>query len=168
MLKQLQKSEVPQPKASGKGLVWRVLPWLMAAGVLYWTYFRKVPDAKPEPDRNATATEKDQAAKAVPAKQDRAIVAGAFDALAELLEEDGKDKQPAIKTREQVSEQLMAETARSLTIVGIEIVDKETFALLASSFFDSDAEFPTKAGPLSEGERVKGVAQIKAFANAFK
>lgn len=149
-------------------MVWTILPWLIAGAVTYFIYTsNQRPDVE-KPDNSAKPTERADAAIAVPSKADRALVSEALVAVALLLEADGADGKPAIKLREQVSEQILAETARSLVLSGVVIADKQAFATLASSYFDSDDEFPTKAGPLSTEDRAKGVKQIKALANAFR
>lgn len=161
---------VAAPKEKSRGLLAPMLPYILLVAWAGWYFFIREQGVPAIPDVNPAVSVEQRAAAAiaVPDANDREVVSVAFETLSELLAEDATVGKPGITRREQVAEMIPAEAIRSLLLIGIKVSDKDAIATVVASYFDTEAEFPQKAGPLSAAERTLGVKAYRSLSAAFK
>jgi hypothetical protein len=136
---------------------------------LWWFGFLYRPgsDSKDMQVEVASSEQLQLAKQAIPEKQDRIALGVAMETIAELLQQDAIKEPAAISTREQVSEKLLAETLRAFVLAGGKLQAQKAAEFFASHF-DSEEEFPQKAGPLEPAQRAMAVKQLRRIAAACK
>lgn len=121
------------------------------------------PEATVETDEDA----KSAAAKAIPSKADRKVFSKSLLLLAELIEKDGKQKEPSIKTTDQVSEEIVGFVVRSFLLSGGK-AEFESLKTILVEAFDEEKEFPQKAIDLDEESRARAVTQLTLLSSTFE
>lgn len=141
---------------------------LLAIGLWCFGFlYRPGSDRKESQVEVVSSEQLDLAKQAIPEKQDRIALGVAIETIAELLEQDATKDPSAITTREQVSEKLLAETLRAFVLAGGKLQAQKAAEFFASHF-DSEEEFPQKAGPLEPAQRTMAVKQLRRIATACK
>jgi hypothetical protein len=141
---------------------------LLAMGLWWFGFlYRPGSDSKDMQVEVASSEQLQLAKQAIPEKQDRIALGVAMETIAELLQQDATKEPAAISTREQVSEKLLAETLRAFVLAGGKLQAQKAAEFFASHF-DSEEEFPQKAGPLEPAQRAMAVKQLRRIAAACK
>lgn len=160
-------------KLQGKSKFQLVASRLTSFGLLaigLWCFgflYRPDSDGKDTQVEALSSEQLELAKQAIPEKQDRIAMGVAIETIAELLQQDATKDPSAITTREQVSEKLLAETLRAFVLAGGRLQAQKAAEFFASHF-DSEEEFPQKAGPLDPVQRTMAVKQLRRIAAACK
>lgn len=156
-------------KSNHQTLAMKIASYGVLAVGLWWFGFLYRPGiAGKDTQVEALSSEQLELAKqAIPEKQDRIAMGVAIETIAELLQQDATKDPSAITTREQVSEKLLAETLRAFVLAGGKLQAQKAAEFFASHF-DSEEEFPQKAGPLDPAQRTMAVKQLRRIASACK
>lgn len=158
-----------QAKSKYQAAAIKLASYAVLAAGLWWFGSLYRPGSKGQESgvQAASSEQMELAKQAIADKSDRVALGVAMETIAELLQQDATKDPPAITTREQVSEKLLAETLRAFVLAGGKLQAQKAAEFFASHF-DSEEEFPQKAGPLDPAQRAMAVKQLRRIAAACK
>lgn len=160
------------PRQKAKGIFQsKNVPWFCLVAVLLVVGSQYLVRSSNSPDKTndieTVDSDKSASVKAIPDKNDRRVFAKSLALLADLIEKDGEQKEPSIKTTDQVSEEIVGFVVRSFLLAGGKAEFEELKAILVEAF-DEEEEFPQKAIDLDDESRAQAVTQLKLLSATFE